>query len=269
MISLARPLSRRLRVASLCAAVSFGIAAPRLASAQPASNAAQHFARGNQLYAERRFAEAAEEFRLAYESSRSPQLLFNLGRAYEDANNLDAALDALQRFERAGAPGYDRNTLAQRIESLSARIAVRDARRQTAPPPPLPPPPPPPPPPPTPPSRNLTVPIVIMSAGGALIAGAVPLWLSAHGLYNDLRMQCPNFSCPDHTFEESRSAGETRALLGDVLGGIGVAALVTGSVLLVSQLTSAPATSPRTAPARRATVFCTTTGCSAGFALTF
>jgi len=227
------------------------LALPTLASAQTAGTAQSHYTIGSQLFATGRFAEAAAEFELAYQASRRAELLFNIARAYEDGRQDARALDAYERFERSGAPGLDRAQVALRIAALRARVAAQQA------------PPPPPPPPPTAPapSRDLTAPIIVLASGALLLLGAVPLWLTALGDLNDLEARCPSRQCGDPADLSLRDGAATRALVGDVLGGLGVAAAAAGATWLVVSLTSQPPAPTATSP--RAGVWCGATGCNA------
>jgi hypothetical protein len=244
------------------AATSFFLAAlslPAWAAAQPAGSAQSHYTIASQLYGTGRFAEAAGEFELAYQASHRTELLFNIARAWEDARNDERALDAYERFQRAGAPGVDGAQVTLRVQNLRARIAARQA------PPPRPPPPPPPPTPP-PPTRSYTGPIVVLAAGGAMLLGAVPLWLTALGDFNDLALRCPERQCPSPADLTLRDGAATRALVGDVLGGLGAAAAVAGTAWLIVTLTSTPAPTPSTP---RASVWCGPTGCDVSVGGTF
>lgn len=234
------------------------LALPAAVAAQPAGSAQAHYTIGSRLYATGRFAEAAAEFELAYQTSRRAELLFNVARAYEDAHDDARALDAYERFERSGAPGIDRAQVALRIGALRARVAASQAP---------PPPPPPPPPPLATTSRSVTGPIVVLASGGVLLLGAAPLWLTALGDFNELDRRCPSRQCADPADLALRDGAATRALVGDVLGGLGVAAVVAGTTWLIVSLTSQPQAPAATAP--RAGVWCGATGCNASVGWAF
>ena len=84
--------------------------------------AANHFANGNSYFQVSRYEDAAREFQHAYDISHQPELLFNIGRAWESAGNIQASLDAYQRFDEAGSPGFDREILHARMETLRGRL---------------------------------------------------------------------------------------------------------------------------------------------------
>lgn len=228
----------------LCAALTSSV----VAHAQPASSATDAIARnhienGGRYYQLGRFADAAREFRSAYELSRRAELLFNLARALEDSDQDREALDAYERFEAAGAPGIDRPTLHARIDPLRARLA-----RVAAPPTPVAPVTPVavivPPRETPPPSRSLALPVALLGAGGALVVTGLALGLTVSSTYADLQSRCAGGVC-DPSLRSVADAASTRGVVGDVLGGVGLAAVVTGVVLLLVPQRSAATPAPR------------------------
>ncbi len=133
--------SPRVAVVALAAWGAFAFAAP--AAAQQATTAAQqatvqqmqaagagaqmdveareHFRVAQPLYESGRFAEAAREFEAAYQLSHRPELLFNVYVANRDANDLDKAVPALRAY-LAAMP----TTLPGRV-NLEARLSAMDA----------------------------------------------------------------------------------------------------------------------------------------------
>jgi hypothetical protein len=89
--------------------------------------ARNHFETGNEYFQVSRYEDAAREFQLAYEITHQAELLFNIGRALEAAGNIQGALDAYQRYDDAGAPGFDRDVLHERMENLRARMTASAA----------------------------------------------------------------------------------------------------------------------------------------------
>ena len=225
------------------------------ATAQP-NTAMLRYENGSRLYSMHRYVEAAHEFEAAYALSRQAALLFNLGRAWEDAGETSQALDAYARFEAAGAPGYDLAQLRERIARLRGQLSatrtlpppVAPRAARVAPPPPR-----------TPPPSGAPVgPIVLLSIGGAALVAAVPLWFSARSTYDDLRAICSSGSCPS-VFEGDARRGERFALAGDVLLGVGAASLVAGVTwLLIDRHPTARAEAPRV------TFGCGPGGCALG-----
>ena len=84
--------------------------------------AQNHFEAGNEYFQVARYDDAVREFQRAFEISHQTELLFNIARALEAAGDVRGALDAYQRFDQAGAPGFDRDVLHQRMDNLRARI---------------------------------------------------------------------------------------------------------------------------------------------------
>lgn len=247
---------------ALGCALSLGAVA---AEAQPAT-AMLRFENGTRLYGMQRFVEAAHEFEAAYALSQQAELLFNLGRAWEDAGEPERALDAFVRFEAAGAPRYDLAQLRARIARLRGQLA---AARPTPAAPPSPvaravvSPAPSPAPSPSPRPGAPVGPIVLMSVGGAGLLATIPLWVSARSTHDDLVAVCPMGSCPT-VFEGDARRAAGFAVAGDVLLGVGAASLAAGVTWLLLDRRRTPAEG-----ARRATLGCAAGGCVVGVAGTF
>lgn len=253
-------MTRWIASASLVGALATG--AGSTATAQSAT-AMLRYDNGTRLYAMHRFVEAAHEFEAAYTLSQQAELLFNLGRAWEDAGEISAALDAYLRFEAAGAPGYDLTQLRSRIGRLRGTLSAAQATAVAVAPTPSPtavgtPPAP------RPPSApSLVGPIVLMSLGGAALVSVIPLWVSARTTHNDLSSVCPTRTCAT-VFQGDAARASSFALAGDVLLGVGAASLATGVTWwLLGRRERVPE------GARRVTLGCTTGGCVAGLAGSF
>lgn len=252
--------ARRAAALALGCALSLGGVA---AEAQPAT-AMLRYENGTRLYGMQRFVEAAHEFEAAYALSQQAELLFNLGRAWEDAGELERALDAFVRFEAAGAPRYDLAQLRARIARLRGQLAAArpipaappsPAARVVVPPSP--------PPSPAPRPGAPVGPIVLMSVGGAALLATIPLWASARSTYDDLVVVCPMGSCPT-VFEGDARRAARFAVAGDVLLGVGAASLAAGVTWLLLDRQRTPAEG-----ARRATLGCAAGGCVVGVSGTF
>lgn len=124
------PLGLFVLALSLCPTVAAAQRSPRIMN-QIARN---HYEAGNAYYQVSRYEDAAREFQRAYEISRQPELLFNIGRALEAAGNIQGALDAYQRFDEAGAPGFDREVLRARMENLRTRLSTTPTTPPPTPP---------------------------------------------------------------------------------------------------------------------------------------
>jgi len=260
---------RSLLVAStLCGVLSMSVNSyAQSSSATTDEIARSHMENGGRYYQLGRYADAAREFQAAYELSQRPELLFNLGRALENAGRDREAFDAYERFETAGSPGIDPATLRSRIEALRARLpraAAPVAPTVTLrPPTPVTPTP-------TPPprverpaaSRSLALPITLLSAGGALLLTGLALGLTVSSTYSDLEGRCSGRVC-DPALQGDADAASTRAVVGDVLGGAGLAAIAAGVVVLLLPRSSSDARAPRVGFA------CTGSGCAGRVALSF
>ena len=227
--------------------------------------ARSHAENGGRYFQLGRYADAAREFQAAYELSQRPELLFNLARALENAGSDREALAAYERFEAAGSPGIEAANLRTRIEALRARL------RPTAPIAPLVPVVPRRPPiapAPSPlverpeDSRSLALPVTLLGAGGALLLTGLALGLTVSSTYSDLEARCTGRVC-DPSLQGDADAASTRAVIGDVLGGVGLAAIAAGVVVLLLPPSSSDARSPRVGFA------CTGAGCSGRVAITF
>lgn len=89
--------------------------------------ARRHFELGNEYFQVSRYEDAAREFQQAYEISHQGELLFNMARAQEAAGNIPAALETYQRYDDAGSPGFSRDVLHTRMDTLRQRLAASQA----------------------------------------------------------------------------------------------------------------------------------------------
>jgi tetratricopeptide (TPR) repeat protein len=222
-------------------------------SATMSADARAHFEAGGRFYGLRRFDDAAREFQTAFALSGNAAVLFNLGRALEDSDHLQEALEAYQRFDREGPASFDRAPLRERIAAVQARLAAPRPIEPARPVDPVPPVAPvrpdivvgPRQPPPAP-SRAL--PIGLMIGGGAAIVGSLALGATVMATDSDLASACRNGVCPAPGRADDVASGQTRALVADVLGGVGLAALAVGAVLWLVR-------APSATPARTSLVF--------------
>jgi hypothetical protein len=95
-----------------------------------------HFLAGSSYYDQRRFLEAAEQFRDAYRLSGRTDLLKNVAMAYEHADEPGLAADALAEWlEAAPADAPDRRTQETRMTQLraaeEARVRAAEAAAST------------------------------------------------------------------------------------------------------------------------------------------
>lgn len=110
--------------------VALGVCAPPMVHAQSREDvraAKKLFADGKRLYGDARYTEAAEVFTEAYELSRRPELLFNVGQAYRLAGKLRDAEKYLQQY-LAEAPNADNadevvDTIVEIQQQIAAELA--------------------------------------------------------------------------------------------------------------------------------------------------
>jgi outer membrane receptor for ferrienterochelin and colicin len=118
-------------------ALLVGALTPSFAHADERAEARRHFRAGLALVSQRRFTEAIAEFEEANRILPNANVLYNIARAYADAEQYDRAIEYYQR--------YLGNDVADRVEVERLVRDLEQRRRATNAPSPTPPPPPPPP----------------------------------------------------------------------------------------------------------------------------
>jgi tetratricopeptide (TPR) repeat protein len=102
--------------------------APTAAPAEPTEAqrelARSAYARGQALFAENKFAEAKAAFEQAYAAVPNPVVLLSIAESDTRLGNLEAALDALQRYLTARPDAPDRADVEQKIADLVATPAT-------------------------------------------------------------------------------------------------------------------------------------------------
>lgn len=104
------------------------IAMPRTAWAQAAAGdaaAQEEKRRGDEAMVALRYQDALESYQKAYEATKNPALLYNMGRAYEGLAEFPRALDALEEFSDKAPP--DLRARVPKLEEL-----IRDVRNRVA-----------------------------------------------------------------------------------------------------------------------------------------
>jgi hypothetical protein len=96
---------------------------PPTTSGPSAAEDAKH--KGDDAMVALRYEEALAQYRIAYEASKNPAILYNMGRAYEGLADFPRALDALEEFNDK-APG-DLKARVPKLEEL-----LRDVRNRVA-----------------------------------------------------------------------------------------------------------------------------------------
>lgn len=104
------------------------LASPSLARADAKLDlemAKLHYALGAKAYEAKDYETALSEFKKAYEKSRRPAILFNLGRVEARLGHEEAAIDYLKQYLAAGPDAVD-------VPSVKAEIAARERALQEA-----------------------------------------------------------------------------------------------------------------------------------------
>ena len=116
--------------------LSLGVCVVLLAAAAPAhaeqpdyDSAKRHFLTGRDLFERREFLRAAQEFQAAYDITKDPVVLFNIGEAYEKAGKVDEAIRAYEAYLGASSVA-DREEVERKLAALR-----RQRSRQQIPPP--------------------------------------------------------------------------------------------------------------------------------------
>lgn len=128
---------RLIRAVATVPVLALGLAVPAHAQQQPAdrpvkeedTRARELFLEGEAHYAAGRYELAAERYEQAYELSQRPELLFNIGNAYERMGEYAKAADYLQRY--ADSPrARDVVSVRERVRRLEAAAAAEKRRAE-------------------------------------------------------------------------------------------------------------------------------------------
>ncbi len=144
-------------------------------TAAPDDDPAQMFDRAERLYRDGRYLDAIAVLLALQREHADPILDYNLGRAYESAGQIDAAIDAYGRYLETAPDAVDRDDVEARVARLRVTVAPPIA---VQPPRELPPPTPAPP-------RPSVAPWVIAGLGGAGLGVAAGLGGVARSRRND------------------------------------------------------------------------------------
>jgi tetratricopeptide (TPR) repeat protein len=128
---------RLIRAVATAPLLALGLSMPAHAQQQPAdrpvkeedSRARELFLEGEAHYAAGRYELAAERYLEAYQLSQRPELLFNLGNAYERMGEYEKAADYLRRY--ADSPrARDVVSVRERVRRLEAAAAAEKRRAE-------------------------------------------------------------------------------------------------------------------------------------------
>jgi tetratricopeptide (TPR) repeat protein len=221
-------VSERVRAAALVAALIAcgpGAAAADDPPVDPAADAEaqRRFTVGREHLERGEFEAAAREFEIAYDLSGRPELLFNIALAYRDAGKLREAINALERYLASGAAEADRPRLEQRLRSMRADLAAREAatgadvEAETSP--------------------LVLSGIVVAGTGAAAMLASIATGLLALDAQATLDADyCDAGALCDPGFEPTLDTARTFATATDVLLLAGGAALVIGAALVTTGL---------------------------------
>jgi tetratricopeptide (TPR) repeat protein len=126
---------RTIRNTGLAVAFALSLIAAREARAQDYEAAGRNFAAAQEAFGKGQFAHAAELFEKAYEITKDPVLLYNIGEAYEKANNGKLAVKFYARYVAEQPQATDRPEVERRIGALKEKYHVDAAAAGAAPPP--------------------------------------------------------------------------------------------------------------------------------------
>ncbi len=115
------------------------VSAQAVASAPPAGDeraanlkrAEELYRNGERLYTEGSYESAILAFQESYELSKEPQLLYNIGNAYERLGDFANSRRYLDQY-RAFAPEKEREALSRRIQALDQRQKEKEQKERDA-----------------------------------------------------------------------------------------------------------------------------------------
>ena len=100
---------------------------PSRATAQDFAAAGQHFSSAQELFAQGKFAAAAAEYQAAYNITRDPALLLNIGESWQRASEGKKAVAAYRAFVAESPQAPERAEIDERIKSIEAALAPAEA----------------------------------------------------------------------------------------------------------------------------------------------
>jgi tetratricopeptide (TPR) repeat protein len=115
----------------LCAPITGNTQAPP-AAATPADEARARFLKGKELYSKGDFDGAVREWEAAYNLVPTPELHFNIGRAFEQGGHVEAAVARYQRYLQDTKDPPDRPSVEATIKRLQEQVnrGKKDTRKE-------------------------------------------------------------------------------------------------------------------------------------------
>lgn len=206
------------------------LAAPTATWAGDPEGAEKLHAKAQTAMSEQRYADAAELFHAAFELDPAPELLWNEARARHLAGELERARELYKEFiQRDDAPAALRGRANDSIVEITLALEKPpDVPKEPEP-------------------MDDTFGVVMVSVGGALLAGGVIAHVVSFGAADDMTTYSkPSATLDDATrlakYQDARSTRDTSQVLAIVGYAVGGAALATGIVSLV--LTDDPDPAP-------------------------
>lgn len=255
------------RFAPLCLLALLFAGLPTVAMAQDDDRAFELFNNGRDLYNEGRYKQAVVAFEEAYKLSQRYELYLNIANAHERDGNLEAALEALARYQ-VYATADEKSEVERRKLSLEKRLETERATKPEPEPEPAPAPQPvapapAPAPQPKPGPKNtdgggggggrVVLGAAVMGVGVAAAGTGVAMGLVSSGAKKRALLNCTEL---DGERLCSGAAGkdlgthQTTALIADIGFAVGVAAVTTGVVLIVTKPRSSKITALSVGPSR-------------------
>jgi tetratricopeptide (TPR) repeat protein len=103
---------------------AFVVAPPRAAQAEDQAEGRRRFKRGQELYAEGRFLDAAREFEAGYAVAPRPLFLLNIGQSYRRGNEFEKAKRAYEMLLRVDPQTPHRAEVEEHIRAIDDALAA-------------------------------------------------------------------------------------------------------------------------------------------------
>src|SRR5580693_1425175 len=113
---------RKTFLLSLLLPIALTAASAHAADPDTELQAKQRFAAGAQAYREARYRDAIDLFLQANKLDAHPELIFNVGQAYEKLGDVPSALRSYREYLRLAPGASDRATVETSIKNLEARL---------------------------------------------------------------------------------------------------------------------------------------------------
>ena len=102
------------------------------AHAQDFEAAAKHFGAAQEAFGKKFYQTAAVEFQAAFEITKDPILLYNIGEAWQKAGEAKKAVSAYKAYLKAQPAAQDKAEVARRVKLIEASSSRSRASRRRA-----------------------------------------------------------------------------------------------------------------------------------------